>query len=222
MGKMDIYNSLATTPKEARKTIKGGRLNGFTDINPMWRIKALTEQFGPCGLGWYIDIVETKLEEHGEEVKAFAKVNLYWRLNQNASEPWSAPVTGLGGSSFVSKERSGAYVSDECFKMAVTDAIGSACKLLGMSADVFYADDRTKYSTAPAEAEPVIISREKPDVVPVSSQTYTELVTITTPEEREALEGRYGKLLNLDEQSILTLIKKIKAKKAADIKEETT
>ena len=221
MGKMDIYKALATTPSEAKKTIKGGRLNGFTDINPMWRIKALTEQFGPCGLGWYIDIVETKLEEHGEEVKAFAKVNLYWR--QNASDPWSAPVTGLGGSSFVSKERSGAYVSDECFKMAVTDAIGSACKLLGMSADIFYQSDRTKYTATTEDApEPVIISREKPDVVPVSSQTYTELVTITTPEEREALEGRYGKLLNLDEQSILTLIKKIRDKKAKEIKEETT
>jgi hypothetical protein len=28
-------------PNEAKKEIKGGRLSGFTDINPMWRIKTL-------------------------------------------------------------------------------------------------------------------------------------------------------------------------------------
>lgn len=203
MGKMDIYKALATTPSEAKKTIKGGRLNGFTDINPMWRIKALTEQFGPCGLGWYIDIVETKLEEHGEEVKAFAKVNLYWR--QSASDPWSAPVTGLGGSSFVSKERNGAYVSDECFKMAVTDAIGSACKLLGMSADIFFEKDRTKYT----------LESEEPEEADMSGRVelYSQLLAITTPNEQKALKEKYGPLAQIDEDGLRTLIEKIKRKK---------
>lgn len=50
-GRMDIWCAVSTTPKEAQKTIKGGRLNGFTDINPMWRFKVLTECFGPCGIG---------------------------------------------------------------------------------------------------------------------------------------------------------------------------
>lgn len=55
--------------------------------------------------------------------------------------------------------------------------------------------------------------------VNVSSATYTELVTITTPEERAALEGKYGELMRLDEQSMNTLIKKIRKKKADEIKE---
>lgn len=101
---------------------------------------------------------------------------------------------------------------------SIQRSLTKACARHGLGLYIYAGEDLPEGEDAP---EPVIISREKPDVVPVSSQTYTELVTITTPEEREALEGRYGKLLNLDEQSILTLIKKIKAKKAADIKEET-
>ena len=49
--KLSIYNQCKTVPDEAKKEIKGGRLKGMTDINPMWRIKKLTEMFGPCGIG---------------------------------------------------------------------------------------------------------------------------------------------------------------------------
>lgn len=199
MDRMDIYRTMATTPQEARKTIRGGRLNGFTDINPMWRVKKLTEAFGPCGAGWYIDIVDTHLETAGEEVKAFAKVNLYWRLN--GSEPWSAPVQGLGGSSFVSKERNGAYVSDECYKMAVTDAIGSACKLLGMSADIFFEADRTKYTEDPVDEGEARV------------EAYDELVSLTSPNERDALVERYGPLQRLQQEDLDKLIIKIRKRR---------
>lgn len=99
---------------------------------------------------------------------------------------------------------------------SIQRSLTKACARHGLGLYIYAGEDLPEGEDAP---EPVIISREKPDVVPVSSQTYTELVTITTPEEREALEGRYGKLLDLDEQSILTLIKKIKARKAEAIKE---
>ena len=46
-----------------KKTIKGGKLSGFTDINPMWRIQKLTELFGVCGVGWYTEIKRIWAEE---------------------------------------------------------------------------------------------------------------------------------------------------------------
>ena len=49
---MRIYNAVRAVPEEAKRAITAGRLKGKTDINPMWRIKALTELFGPCGDGW--------------------------------------------------------------------------------------------------------------------------------------------------------------------------
>ena len=35
-----LYNALRTVPQTAKKEIQAGKLKGFTDINPMWRIKA--------------------------------------------------------------------------------------------------------------------------------------------------------------------------------------
>lgn len=46
MDKMTIYEQCREVPKDAQKPIAAGRLKGKTDINPMWRIKKLTELFG--------------------------------------------------------------------------------------------------------------------------------------------------------------------------------
>ena len=51
MEDLELYEKFRVVPNEAKKTITAGRLKGKTDINPMWRIKALTEAFGPCGIG---------------------------------------------------------------------------------------------------------------------------------------------------------------------------
>lgn len=153
MGNLDLYNAVRTVPGTAQKKITGGRLNGKTDINPMWRIKSLTEQFGICGIGWKYEIVKLWLEHGTEEVSAFAQINLY--IKQNGE--WSDAVPGIGGSSFITKERSGIYVSDECYKMALTDAISVACKALGFGADVYWDKDSTKYSNK----EEVITASEK-------------------------------------------------------------
>ena len=150
MDNLSIYNKVRTVPIEAQKKITGGRLNGMTDINPMWRIKALTEQFGPCGFGWKYVIEEKRLEKGGkDEIAAFVDINLYVKYDGE----WSAAIPGTGGSSFVSLEKNGLYTSDECFKMALTDAISVACKALGFGADVYFDKDRTKYSTGDNQSE---------------------------------------------------------------------
>ena len=41
------WNQLATPPPSSLKTIKAGRLKGMTDINPQWRLEAMTRVFGP-------------------------------------------------------------------------------------------------------------------------------------------------------------------------------
>lgn len=139
---LTIYNAYRSVPKEALKEIKGGRLKGMSDINPMWRIKSLTETFGMCGVGWFTEIVEQRLEKvDNEEVIALVTINLYVKSDGE----WSQPIVGLGGSKLVMKEYSGMYNNDEAFKMAYTDAVGIACKALGIGADVWWDADRTKY-----------------------------------------------------------------------------
>jgi len=147
---LTLYNKVREVPAEAQQEIKAGRLKGMSDINPMWRIKALTEQFGVCGFGWKYEIAEKRLEQGADgNVSAFVDINLYVKIGDD----WSDPIPGTGGSSFVAKETRGLHTSDECFKMALTDAIGVACKALGMAANVYWNNDRTKYNGGGAETK---------------------------------------------------------------------
>lgn len=143
MKNLEIYEKYRAVPQEAQKEIKGGRLKGMTDINPMWRIKCLTEAFGPCGIGWLISTKDrwTETTPGGEVV---ANVEIALRIK--CGSEWSGEITGVGGSMLVSNEKNGLYVNDEAFKMAYTDAISVACKMLGFGADVYWQKDRTKYA----------------------------------------------------------------------------
>ena len=62
MENLNLYNQLREVPSEAIKTIVGGKLKGFSDVNPMWRIKRMTELFGPCGIGWKYTITRQWIE----------------------------------------------------------------------------------------------------------------------------------------------------------------
>ena len=145
MKNLEVYNQFAAVPENAKKPIGAGRLKGMTDINPMWRIKMLTERYGACGTGWKYVITDKQIIEGADGVIcAFMDIDLYVKENGE----WSEPIVGTGGSQLVSKEKGGLYTNDECFKMALTDAISVACKALGMGADVYWQSGRTKYDLA--------------------------------------------------------------------------
>lgn len=155
MENLTLWNKYRTVPATAQKTIGGGRLNGKTDINPMWRLKSLTDEFGACGVGWYYTIDKQWIETSmgSDEVSAFVNISLYYKT----SDGWSMPVQGNGGSAFVAKEKikgtndTTLYVNDECYKMALTDAISVACKALGFGADIYWDKDTTKYNDTKKE-----------------------------------------------------------------------
>ena len=150
---MIFYDYGRSVPEAAMKPINAGRLKGMSDINPMWRIKTLTEMFGPCGVGWWYEIIDKRLEHDpiSRQTAAFVEIKLFYIDPESGEESHGIP--GLGGASFVAQERNGAYMSDECEKMALTDAISVAAKALGIAADVYFAKDRTKYDT-PQPKEP--------------------------------------------------------------------
>lgn len=149
MDNMRYYEAARAVPKEAQKEIGAGRLKGMTDINPVWRIKKLTELFGPCGIGWtYREVKREFVPGAGDEVAVFVDIEMRYR----EGDTWSEPVPGTGGSKYISLERSGLYTDDEAVKKATTDAISVAAKALGVGADVYFGADRTKYSSAGEEA----------------------------------------------------------------------
>ena len=144
MNNMRFYDAVRECPPEALKEIGGGKLKGMSDINPMWRIKRLTDLFGPAGEGWKTENVNYWTEAGAPgEVIAFCSLDLLWRKEDGE---WSDPVSGIGGSMLVNTEKGNLVSNDEAFKMAKTDAISVACKELGFGADVYWSNDRDKYT----------------------------------------------------------------------------
>lgn len=154
---MRIYDAVRAVPPEAIKPITAGRLKGKSDINPMWRIKVLTERFGPCGEGWYTEGVRywTVIQEKSMEMAVFCELQLHYK----GENGWSAPIYGIGGNTVIAAEKNGLYLDDEAYKKAYTDALSVACKALGIGADVYWQSDRTKYSgvTEPDTRQPAAV-----------------------------------------------------------------
>lgn len=143
---LHLWEQFKAVPKEYQSKIEAGRIKGFTSINPMWRIKVLTEKFGPCGIGWRIgEVVFKETATETKEIMVRCTLNLYVKEN----EKWSEAIPGTGGAKLVALETKGLNANDEADKMAMTDAISTACKLLGVGADIYLSgkgDDTNKYN----------------------------------------------------------------------------
>lgn len=204
MNNLDIYNKVRVVPKEAQKIIGAGRIKGMTDINPMWRIQTLTEQFGMAGIGWKYVITDKQIIDGADGTKcAFVDIDLFVKVNGE----WSDAIQGTGGSSYISSESKGFYTSDECFKMALTDALSVACKALGIGADVYWAGGRTKYTANDTEVQPTPTEAPKKQPTPrerliaklkekgIDTNAYAKehnLTPKTPPEEFERLLKELG------------------------------
>jgi hypothetical protein len=158
-----IWNFVSKPPLSALKQIQAGRLKGKSDISPQWRYQIMTEQFGPCGIGWRFTVDKKWTEQMPDgQIMCFVDISLFILVDC----AWSEPIPGNGGSMLYVQETRGFHASDEGYKMATTDALGTAMKMLGVAAEVYAGNfDGSKYinqpqekrtapSTTPQEADP--------------------------------------------------------------------
>lgn len=171
MENLELYNRYRTPPKEALKSFDNGNFKG-TDINTIWRIKCLTETFGICGFGWTTELVRQWSEPApNDEILCFVEIKMYIKVDGE----WSRGFSAIGGSKVVQYFKSKDYCkgNDEGYKMAYTDALGVACKYLGFGADIYWDNDRTKY-TAEKEDLPTTLVRKKLDVKETASKVVAD------------------------------------------------
>lgn len=146
---MKHYDNLKAVPKTALKEIGFGNLKGKSDINPQWRYEAMTKEFGVCGIGWKYEIVKTWTQEANEgQSMVFVEINVYIK----DGDKWSSGIPAIGGDFLMKKDKNGLHGNDEAYKMATTDALGVALKMLGVAADVYrgLAND-SKYGREPQQ-----------------------------------------------------------------------
>lgn len=160
---LDIWDKVRKAPPDALKKITAGRLNGKNDINPVWRYQAITDLFGPCGVGWKYEIVRAWTEDAPDSQRfVFVQLNFYFKHDGE----WSEPIPGFGGDTVLilegRDENRRMHLNDEAYKMATTDALGSALKMIGVAADVYWEKGATKYNRGDAGSAKPPASHSKP------------------------------------------------------------
>jgi hypothetical protein len=130
MNKTDLWDRLGRTdPAHTKSFTRAGGFKG-TAIKPMASYRRMTEEYGPCGVGWGMSapVFDTVPGPEGE-VLVFCIVSVWHGDRDNI-------VFGVGGDKVIVKQTSGLRSDDEAFKKAFTDAVTNALKLIGVGADV--------------------------------------------------------------------------------------
>ena len=213
-GNLSIYERMRSVPAEAKKAIEAGRLKGKSDINPMWRIKKLTEVFGPVGFGWYTEVIKTWTEvDENSDVAVFVDINLF--VKQDGE--WSNPIYGNGGNKLISHERkyeNGTqvlvpYLDDDAYKKAYTDAISVAAKALGVGADVYFEKDKGKYASTVKEDELVQPSAPIKPVLSSKGKDWKAAVAFTASQtdSAEVISEKIRNRYSITEEDLELLLK---------------
>ena len=128
--KTELWDRLGKTdPAHTKSFTRAGGFKG-TAIKPMASYRRMTEEFGPCGVGWGMSAPRFDTVPGSEgEVLVFCIVSVWHGDRDNI-------VFGVGGDKVIVKQTSGLRSDDEAFKKAFTDAVTNALKLIGVGADV--------------------------------------------------------------------------------------
>lgn len=129
MSNTAIWDALSKTdPAHTKGFNRSGGFKG-TAIKPQWVVSRLTEHFGPVGVGWGMGEPIFQVVPAGSETLVYCTVSAWHTARENVF--W-----GVGGDKVMTQRQSGAFVDDEAFKKAFTDAIMNAFKFVGVAADV--------------------------------------------------------------------------------------
>lgn len=174
--KTALWDKLGKTdPAHTKPFTRAGGFKG-TAIKPMWSYRRMTEEFGPCGIGWGIGEPSFQVVPAGEEILVYCTVSIWHeKLDQR--------VFGVGGDKVVSKTSSGLRSDDEAFKKAYTDAVTNAMKMIGVGADVHmgmfddnkyvntvrqeFAGEGKEAAPAPKQDKPISSAEQKRQLVEI-------------------------------------------------------
>lgn len=190
MSNTRIWDTLGRTdPAHTKKFTRAGGFKGDA-IKPIWAERRMTEQFGPCGLGWGMDEPSFQVVTgHNNEVLVYCIASIWYRDGEKGSQR----VFGVGGDKVVTHIKANEQYNrperwendDEAFKKAFTDALSNAMKHIGVGADVHMGlfDDSKYVSEMRREFA------EEPEEEPVQAQ-WKETKHPLKEEERRKLWAR--------------------------------
>lgn len=128
-----LWDRAFTTDPSAVKEITGKQYRGNSP-KPYWIVERLTEEFGPCGIGWGFSILNERMERLIEpEILHVAVVRFWYMLGDRRGE-----LEQVGQTKACYAKKDGSLMVDEdAPKKSVTDALVKCASYLGFAGDIF-------------------------------------------------------------------------------------
>lgn len=136
MNNKALWLRVCVTDPKAVKPITGKQYNGNSP-KPYWIVERLTDEFGPCGIGWGFTILSERFERFGDgktaEALHIAVVRFWYMLEGKRGE--LEQVGQTRASYTTSKDKF--LVDEDAPKKSVTDALVKCASYLGFAGDIF-------------------------------------------------------------------------------------
>jgi hypothetical protein len=182
-----LWNRLRRPDPRATKPFTRARAGSRgTPIDPTWRLQVMTELFGPIGQGWGYEQLDWTVQER----MVFVCARAWYRDPETGTIHHTGPQ--WGGTEII-RRRAGAGAAtpnDECFKTAITVALGKCLQELGLAADVHLGQfEDSKYRD---DAEADVPATKQPDlplaaIASFESEVKTKLAAVADTAALNAL-----------------------------------
>lgn len=149
MSNKALWDRVCVTDPAAVKPITGKQYSGNSP-KPYWIVERLTDEFGPCGIGWGFQIIQERFERFSDtDTLHIAAVRFWYVLDGQRGE-----LEQIGQTKASYTTSKGSFMLDEdAPKKSVTDALIKCASYLGFAGDIFSGRwDDSKY-VAEAGAE---------------------------------------------------------------------
>lgn len=166
-----------TDPSFTKQFSRGGGFKG-TATNATYLARKATEQFGPCGTGWGVHVLDEQIIE-GAPLLVDGVVVAHEKIHKVLARLWymrdgqRGEVEQFGQTQIVGKNKNGFYTDEEAPKKSLTDAMSKCLSLLGFSADIHLGlyDDNKYVATLQAEFAPRVSDEQAATLRDLISET---------------------------------------------------
>lgn len=133
MNNKALWQRVCMTDPQAVKPITGKQYSGNSP-KPYWIVERLTDEFGPCGIGWGFQIISERFERFSDtDTLHIAAVRFWYVMDGQRGE-----LEQIGQTKASYMTGSGKFMLDEdAPKKSVTDALVKCASYLGFAGDIF-------------------------------------------------------------------------------------
>lgn len=129
----ELWSRVCVTDPHAVKEITGKQYRGNSP-KPYWIVERLTEEFGPCGIGWGFTIANERMERLSQDdVLHVAVVDFWYVLDGKTGH---IQQVGQTKATYMSSKDK-LVVDEDAPKKSVTDALVKCASYIGFAGDIF-------------------------------------------------------------------------------------